>query len=159
MIIEAGTDFLELGLQKFCWDDGSSVLCVILMTGDLRYLSTRVITNSYDGKFDDVVEAILEAVDVDFVRYFAIVEQCEHLPKPDRHDEGDQDGLLSHSEMLTAAAELRGLRLLSHVYVGPEYWRATGPMYGFEDCPLSEDVPRIRITRPNKYVETRLASG
>ena len=81
MIITAGWDFLHLTVDRFDWEDGSRRPFAVLMTGDMDFYGVEEVTTAFDGDIDALIPTILKLVDIDFVRYFAIVEQRDVLPE------------------------------------------------------------------------------
>lgn len=156
MIITAGWDFLHLTVDRFDWDDGSRRLFAVLMTGDMDFYGVEEVTTAFDGDIDALIPAILKLVDIDFVRYFAIVEQRDVLPEQWSWSDGETWSPPARQLDLTAAS--RGLHLISHVFVTVDQWNSTGPMHEFKSYLRDDDLPTIAITRPARFVETRRSS-
>jgi hypothetical protein len=156
MIITAGWDFLHLTVDRFDWDDGSRRLFAVLMNGDMDFYGVEEVTAAFDGDIDALIPAILEMVDIDFVRYFAIVEQRDVLPEQWSWSDGETWSPPARHLKL-AAAEL-GLHMISHVFVTVDEWNSTGPMHEFKSYLMGDELPTIAITRPARFVETRYST-
>ncbi len=153
MIIDSGTDLLQLALPHLGLGGGRRTLISIAMDDDLHLWSVRRVTDDYDGTLSNWIPQILESVDEDLVRYFATVES---MPDDDRTQDQlilDGEGGLVTRPLETAAAE-RQLHHLSHLFVGPEQWCSTGPMYCFESYSHRE-IPKILVVRPARYERSR----
>jgi hypothetical protein len=150
MIITAGFDFIELLRPRF--SRGRRPLVAIGMDGDLDVLFTKVVTPAYTGPLDAWHDAILAAVDKDFVRYFAIGHGCDH----DAH-EGPDD---REAERLAAHAATVGLHLVGALCVNPAgAWGNTGPQSIFKTYVLEDDLPKITARRPRHFAKTRMRGG
>ncbi|UOE42893.1 hypothetical protein [Agromyces larvae] len=153
MLIDSGTDLLQLALPHLEFTRERRTLIAIAMDDDLALWNLRLVTNEYDGSLERWIPQILDAVDEDFVRYFATVES---LPddRARQHELilGPTGDAVSH-ELAEAAAQ-RDMQHISHLFVGPEMWCSTGPMYRFATYPLA-DLPRLQVVRPERFAEPR----
>ena len=153
MIIDSGTDLLELALPHLALGGGRRTLISIAMDDDLRLWSMRQVTDDYDGHLSNWIPQILDSVDEDLVRYFATIESTRDDDRSDHELMIDGDGGFVSAPLETAAAE-RGLHHLSHLFVGPAKWCSTGPMYNFESY-RHRDIPKVLVVRPAKYEHAR----
>jgi hypothetical protein len=153
MIIDSGTDLLELALPHLGLGGERRTLISIAMDDDLHLWSMRRVTDDYDGKLSNWIPQILDSVDDDLVRYFATIESTLDDDRSDHELMVDDDGGFVSKPLEAAAAE-RGLHHLSHLFVGPEKWCSTGPMYGFESYG-HRDIPRVLVVRPAQYERAR----
>jgi len=153
MIIDSGTDLLQLALPHLGLGGDRRTLISIAMGDDLELWTVRRVTDDYDGTLSNWIPQILDSVDDDLVRYFATVES---MPDDDRSQDRlmlDGDGGFVTRPLEAAAAE-RHLHHLSHLFVGPEQWCSTGPMYRFESYSHRE-IPKILVVRPARYEQSR----
>lgn len=157
MIITAGWDFLHLTEHRLDWENASRGLFVVLMTGDMDCYGVEEITTTFDGDLDALIPTILKIVDIDFVRYFAIVEQRDVLPEQCSWVDGGAWSPPSRQLELDAAN--RGLHMISHLFVTADAWNSTGPMHEFKRYLKDDDLPTIVITRPARFAETRHSSA
>lgn len=150
MIINSGWDFLLLAKEHLWQGDESRKLVVIAADDDLEYYFTEVVTETYNDLLDEYHDAILAAVDVDYVRYFAIAQ--ESTPRDSSHLDYEM------TRRLEAAAAARGLQLISHLYVAEETWCSTGPMHRLSEyVRAGDEYPIVRIERPPRYPQRRRA--
>jgi hypothetical protein len=153
MIIDTGTDLLQLALPHLELGGERRTLISIALDDDLHLWTMRRVTDAYDGTLSNWIPEILDSVDDDLVRYFATIES---LPDDDRSADQlmlDGDGDFVTRPLEAAAAE-RHLHHLSHLFVGPEQWCSTGPMYRFESYSHRE-IPKILVIRPARYEQSR----
>ena len=158
MIIDSGWDFVLLAQEHLHWSDGSRRLLAILMSDDLGYYGTHEISARYDGDMDAIADEILQVIDDDFIRYFAVVEQCAMIPEHNSFINSAGEWR-PPSENLKDRALDRGLFMIGHVFIDPVHWNSTGPMHSFKDYGMSADLPAITITRPERFSDWRSASG
>ncbi|MET4638027.1 hypothetical protein [Mycetocola sp. 2940] len=150
MIINSGWDFLFLAKEHLWQDEHSRKLVVIAADDDLEHYFTEVVTDTYNGLLDEYHDAILAAVDVDYVRYFALAQ--ESAPR----DTSDLD--YEMTRRLKTAAAARGLQLISHLYVAQESWCSTGPVHRLSEyVHAGDEYPIVRIERPPRYPQRRRA--
>ena len=148
MIIDSGSDFLLLALPHLWQPDSTGRTVVSLaLDDDMGLCGTRVVTSDYGGELDEIATEILESVDQDYVRYFAIAQESRHA----------ENHLLDYdaTKRLADTAASRGLHLISHLYVTPDSWCSTGPMYTFSSYMMGDELPRVTVQRPAHYSERR----
>ncbi|TAM70689.1 MAG: hypothetical protein EPN48_04845 [Microbacteriaceae bacterium] len=151
MIIDTGSDLLQLTERRLWKHERTSPLVAVVMTGDLELYFVKTITKHYTGCLDDHHEQILRAVDKDYARYFAVA----HRSVQARHEFIDFD----ESHRLEQKAAEVGLHLIGDLHVDREYWCSTGPMSFFKTYLCEDDLPKISSRRPRHFAKTRLAGG
>ncbi|MEF3405506.1 hypothetical protein [Agromyces sp. CCNWLW203] len=149
MIIDSGWDFVQLCSTRMSWSDPlDRRLFVVAMDRDLCCSFTKVVEEGFDGDLSGIAGRVVDAVDADFIRYFATVEQVDRL------SDDPFWGSQGHANLITAEiereCESRGIHLIGHYQLSPTEWRGTGPLHSFRDYPLLT-VPRYEVTRPAQY--------
>jgi len=150
MIIDTGSDLHRLARELLPRDGDSSPLVVIAMTGDMELYFVEAVAEHYGGTLDEHHPEILAAVDVDFVRYFAVAHRS-----PEAYPEAID---LEQTRRLRDTAQERGLHLLGELHLDATGWCSTGPMSFFKQY-LDDDLPRVVVRRPRHFATTRLAGG
>lgn len=132
MIIQAGFD-LEFLARLLIAPTGQvlPMLVVIELDADMQLADLRLVTNQFDGSLGPHVKAILDPLETDTTRYFAIAHagcwpECTEVHAP----------ILEEAEALREAAIERGFLMIGHFGLDGVGYMSNGPHYYFDRYPL-----------------------
>ncbi|MBB6405304.1 hypothetical protein [Arthrobacter sp. AZCC_0090] len=138
MIIQAGFD-LELLARPLIVQEGKLFprLVVIGLDAELQLESIRVVTESFSGSLGTFQEAILEHLDLEGTKYFAIA----HAGIWAEDDYFDEQPILAEAKVLSEAAARRGLLMIGHFGIDETGYMSAGPHSYFDQYASGDDLP------------------
>lgn len=128
MIIQAGFD-LEFLARLLIAPEGKILprLVVIGLDADMQFADIGVACCQFDGSLEPYIDTILEHLDPDTTRYFAIAHaggwECTDVVHAQ---------VLTEAEALRAAALERGFLMIGHFGLDEDGYLSNGPHYYFD---------------------------
>lgn len=138
MIIQAGFD-LELLARPLIVQEGKLYprLVVIGLDAEMQLDSIRVVTESFSGSLETFQEAILEHLDLEGTKYFAIA----HAEIWAESDFCDEQPILIEGKQLAKVAAERGLHMIGHFGIDETGYMSEGPHSYFDQYPSEDHLP------------------
>jgi hypothetical protein len=128
MIVQAGFD-LELLSRLLIAPRGRVLpkLVVIELDADMQLADIRVVSHQFDGRLKPHFETILERLDPDVTRYFAIAHagtwpECPDVDVP----------ILEEAGALRTLTHERGFLMIGHFGLDKSGYMSDGPHYYFD---------------------------
>ena len=128
MILQAGFDLTQLA-QPLIRRHGRNKnrLVLIQATRDLELIGVGILTKHFSGKLSPHMDAILEHLEPDYTKFFAIAHPSQGgpfgIPDPDIAEE---------SELLSVRASTQGCQLIGHVLFEEDRWQSLGGNHYFD---------------------------
>lgn len=138
MIIQAGFD-LQILVRPLIVQ-GEKVLpklVVIALDGDMQLDGIKVVSDEFAGSLEPHHDAILDWMDLDWTKYFAIA----HAGIWPEDDYCSESPILQGAKTLEAVAAQRGLRMIGHFGLDETGYMSDGPHSYFDQYGLSEHLP------------------
>jgi hypothetical protein len=138
MIIQAGFD-LELLARPLIVQEEKLYprLVMIGLDAEMQLESIRVVTESFEGSLKPLQDAILEHLDLDGIRYFAIA----HAGIWAEDDYFGEQPILAEAKLLAEAAAERGLHMIGHFGLDETGYMSAGPHSYFDQYASGDDLP------------------
>ncbi len=128
MILQAGSDLTQLA-QPFLRRNGRNKnrLVLIQATRDLELIGVGILTEHFSGRFAPHMDAILECLEPDYAKFFAIAHPSQRGPGgvPDLE-------IADESEVLRDRASTQGCQLIGHVLFEEDRWLSLGGNHYFD---------------------------
>jgi hypothetical protein len=128
MIIQAGFD-LELLARLLIVPEGTVLhkLVVIGLDSSMQLASIHVVSHQFDGRMEPYFRSILDQLDVESTRYFAVAHagawpECPNQAAP----------VLEEAEALRTLAHQRGFQMIGHFGLDGTEYMSNGPHYYFD---------------------------
>lgn len=128
MIIQAGFD-LELLARLLIAPTGivQPKLVVIELDADMQFADIQVVSHQFDGRLEPHVQAILDQLDPNGTRYFAIAHAGVWPECPDA-----DSPILEEAHELRTRAHQRGFLMIGHLGLEETEYMSNGPHYYFD---------------------------
>jgi hypothetical protein len=138
MIIQAGFD-LEFLARPLIVHQGKVLprLVVIGLDANMQLESLEVASDQFAGKLEPHFDSILDKLDPEWTRYFAVAhagvwtENCWPWDIP----------IIREAEGLKTLAKGRGYQMIGHVGLDATGYMSDGPPAYFDQYPLGEELP------------------
>lgn len=137
MILQAGFDF-EILARPYIVQDGrlTPKLVLICVDSEMRLDSISVITDNFQGSIGPFQDSILEALDPEYVRYFAIA----HAGRFSEYDFSEP--IMDEAQVLDEAAAEHGMQLIGHLALDETGYMSARARSYFDQYPSHDDLPR-----------------
>jgi hypothetical protein len=138
MIIQAGFD-LEILARPLIVQAGRVLprLVVIGLDAEMQLDSIEVVSDEFAGSLGPHHNAILDGLDLEWTKYFAIA----HAGIWTENNYNCDDPILIEANGLQTVAAQRGLQMIGHFGIDETGYMSAGPHYYFDQYPLHEDLP------------------
>ncbi|MGX5716707.1 hypothetical protein [Arthrobacter sp. MAHUQ-56] len=138
MIIQAGFD-LQILIRPLVVQEGRVLpkLVAVALDADMQLDGIKIVSDEFAGSLTPHLEAILDWMDLDWSRYFAI-GHAGIWPENDYYSESP---VLQEAKTLEAAAAQRGLRMIGHFGIDETGYMSDGPHSYFDQYGLIEGLP------------------
>jgi hypothetical protein len=137
MIIQAGFDF-EILARPYIVQDGRLIPRLVLISADseMRLDSISVITDDFRGSIEPFQDSILECLDPESARYFAIA----HAGRFSEY--AFSEPIMDEARLLDEAAAVRGMQLIGHLALDETGYMSARARSYFDQHPGHDDLPR-----------------
>ncbi len=138
MIIQAGFDLQILARPLIDQEEKLYPrLVVIGLDAEMQLESIRVVTESFEGSLKPFQDAILEDLDLEGSKYFAIA----HAGIWAENDYFSEQPILAEAKLLSEAAAREGILMIGHFGIDETGYMSNGPHSYFDQYPSGDDLP------------------
>lgn len=138
MIIQAGFDLVLLAHPLIVHEERMfPKLVVIGLDAEMQLERISVVSDQFMGRLEPHFDAVLNELEPDSTRYFAIAHAgawAEQWPPW-------EEPIIQEAEGLKTLAGQRGFRMIGHVGIDETGYTCNGPHMYFDQYPLGDDLP------------------
>lgn len=138
MIIQAGFD-LELLARPLIVHEGNVLprLVVIGLDANMQLENLEVASDQFAGRLEPYFDSILDTLDPEWTRYFAVVHAGVWMEDSLPWDVP----IIMEAEGLKTLANERGYQLIGHLGLDATGYMCDGPHAYFDQYPLGDELP------------------